>query len=122
SRTRSRSSASSCSRPRHTSSGAVPYDATSPSAMWSANHCESPVRQARIPCSASSSSSGDWRTSISYLLASCLPSRPYARGTGRFNGSELEARQIELVGSFEGGQRDREILDREPGRVEHRDL
>ncbi len=37
-------------------------------------------------------------------------------------GSEVERRQIELAGSLHRRERDREVLDREPGRVECRDL
>ena len=36
--------------------------------------------------------------------------------------SEVDLRQVELVRDLVGGERDREVLDREPGRVEHRDL
>ena len=35
---------------------------------------------------------------------------------------ELEARELQVVRALDGGERDREILDREPGRVECRDL
>ena len=40
----------------------------------------------------------------------------------RASKSELEDRQAQLVGAVRGGEGDRQILDREPGRVERRDL
>ena len=45
-----------------------------------------------------------------------------ADGSGAARRLEVDPRQVELARALVGGDRDREILDREPGRVEDRDL
>jgi hypothetical protein len=50
----------------------------------------------------------------------CMPS-PRARRSG-IDHLELDLRQAELVRPLHRRERDRKVLDREPGRVEERDL
>src|SRR5881397_1122383 len=77
--------------------------------------CAPPIGTSVTP--AASRSTPRWSASASIATRSLVPSTRIAA-----RALELKRRQVQVVGALHRGEGNCEVLDREPGRVERRDL